>query len=369
MAATYNKILYNEGSKITKAPAAGGNPVWSTKFSGTPVTDTHVPCGYWFKDYTPPIVTPVPDTEEALVFIAIGTIYLAKFTVTGYTILAQVTPSFSGWLFGAGWDKDNDQFFVFEDDYTNVNLHKITTDGTVISTVILCSSYYYYIAYPYHMPETDKIYFSYGDIITEGEFPDQHDNLYLYFWQFSSSGTLENSWSKLLVSLNRNTELFQCTYTPSSIIRIGESYYVAVTSSYYTYDSEYEGKYSICICSLVDGDFTEYKIIAEYEYNIGQLVSFGTSLYAEIYDSPIDPTYSGLYTSTASDPTAVSFVVDLSKDVLYAPLYAAILEDLGVYISDEGKVVEVSTGTVLYQITEISVPYTCYGLARTLVSA
>jgi hypothetical protein len=45
-------IEYNEGSKITKSPrVSGGTPVWAVGETGPAITDTHAPCGYWFKDY------------------------------------------------------------------------------------------------------------------------------------------------------------------------------------------------------------------------------------------------------------------------------------------------------------------------------
>ncbi|MFA5457311.1 MAG: hypothetical protein WC261_06740 [Synergistaceae bacterium] len=43
---------YNEGSRIVKSPAiSGGTPIWEVGKTGPAITDTHVPCGYWFKDY------------------------------------------------------------------------------------------------------------------------------------------------------------------------------------------------------------------------------------------------------------------------------------------------------------------------------
>jgi len=46
------KASYNEGDKIATAV----NPVWSSDHSGIPITDGHNPCGYWFKDYSPPVI-------------------------------------------------------------------------------------------------------------------------------------------------------------------------------------------------------------------------------------------------------------------------------------------------------------------------
>jgi len=46
------KVEFNEGSKIVKSPAvSGGTPIWEVGKTGPAITDTHVPCGYWFKDY------------------------------------------------------------------------------------------------------------------------------------------------------------------------------------------------------------------------------------------------------------------------------------------------------------------------------
>ncbi len=49
-----NKPWINVGNKIAKSPAdSGGSPVWSMKRTGVPITDTHIPCGYWTRNYTP----------------------------------------------------------------------------------------------------------------------------------------------------------------------------------------------------------------------------------------------------------------------------------------------------------------------------
>ena len=49
----YGKGSYNEGYKIAYAPGmSGGTPVWDidkTKGKVYPITDTHTPCGYWYK--------------------------------------------------------------------------------------------------------------------------------------------------------------------------------------------------------------------------------------------------------------------------------------------------------------------------------
>ena len=46
------KVEFNEGSSITKSPSvSGGSPIWEVGKTGPAITDTHVPCGYWFKDY------------------------------------------------------------------------------------------------------------------------------------------------------------------------------------------------------------------------------------------------------------------------------------------------------------------------------
>jgi len=50
--ALHDKVEYNEGSYIAKSPkVSGGTPTWEIRKTGPAITDTHVPCGYWFKDY------------------------------------------------------------------------------------------------------------------------------------------------------------------------------------------------------------------------------------------------------------------------------------------------------------------------------
>ena len=47
-----NLVEYNEGPSIVKAPVlSGGTPIWKVNQTGPAITDTHIPCGYWFKDY------------------------------------------------------------------------------------------------------------------------------------------------------------------------------------------------------------------------------------------------------------------------------------------------------------------------------
>ena len=50
--ALHDKVEYNEGSYVAKSPeVSGGTPIWEVGRTGPAITDTHVPCGYWFKDY------------------------------------------------------------------------------------------------------------------------------------------------------------------------------------------------------------------------------------------------------------------------------------------------------------------------------
>ncbi len=48
---TANKSYYNEGNLISSKL----NPVWNSDFGGTPVSDTHIPCGYWPQEDPPPL--------------------------------------------------------------------------------------------------------------------------------------------------------------------------------------------------------------------------------------------------------------------------------------------------------------------------
>lgn len=51
------KPRYNEGNRI----ATFADPVWTTDFTGIPITDGHDPCGYWHREptlYEPPTFTP-----------------------------------------------------------------------------------------------------------------------------------------------------------------------------------------------------------------------------------------------------------------------------------------------------------------------
>lgn len=58
------KTTFNEGSYTTKSPnISGGSAVWEMERTGPAITDTHVPCGYWFKDY---------DSDEQLRRICLG---------------------------------------------------------------------------------------------------------------------------------------------------------------------------------------------------------------------------------------------------------------------------------------------------------
>lgn len=361
------KPISNEGDHLALAPSAGGSPIWRMTRTNTPVSNTHIPCGYWTKNYIPPPPTTSED-EEALVFNTDTTVYLAKLTKVGYTITEQVSPSLTGYIIGSGWDRVNNQFFVFEDDYTNFNLLKVATDGTVVSTVVLCATGFYYQICAYHVPENNVLYIVYSEKLKEGSFPNEKNNLYVYFWQFDESGVLITNWSKLLKSLDYYTEAFQYSMYPASIVKVGVDYKVAVGCSYYTYPA-YDCKYSISLCSLVDGSFTEYTILSADANKIGQIVSIGTNLYYELYDTSADPpVYTGVYVSPTSDPSNLSFVVDLTKDWSYDPYFAAAQEDLELYVSDEGKVVDVNTGSILYQITEISIPYSSYGMSRTLIT-
>jgi len=44
-----NKIQYNEGTWISSAD----DPHFDYPLSGPPITDDHIPCGYWHRDYAP----------------------------------------------------------------------------------------------------------------------------------------------------------------------------------------------------------------------------------------------------------------------------------------------------------------------------
>lgn len=64
-----NKHEYNEGDRIAKSPAdVGGSPVWAMDKSGIAISNTHIPCGYWTKNYTTPVI-PIPSTPEPILSI------------------------------------------------------------------------------------------------------------------------------------------------------------------------------------------------------------------------------------------------------------------------------------------------------------
>jgi hypothetical protein len=362
----WNKTWYNEGDRITKSPIeSGGSPVWSTDRTGVPVTTRHDPCGYWFKDFTVPVT--VTDTE-GLVFENGGTVYLAALTAVGYTITQSAVHGITGYIVGAGWDKENSQFIIFEDDFSNVNAHKIAIDGTLVSTyVLMVSPSYSNTMHGYVVPDTDKWYILYTDTVTEGVFPNETDNLYVYFNQFDTTGTLENSWNKKLISIIHSVDLFVNLYYIATVVDYSGVYNVIVPATYWIDGAPGTMYYSFCVCAEADGTFTEYKFDSGgYGNAAGPVVKISDNLYAELYDSgPV--TYTGLYTSAITDPTTVSLVGDPLRDFpTYAPWCATALEDLGVYISDQGAVMDVSTGAVLYQITELS-DYLCSSISRTLV--
>lgn len=48
-----NKVVYNEGDELTHAQY----PVFNTDFTQEPLGPDHFPCGYWHKNYIPPITT------------------------------------------------------------------------------------------------------------------------------------------------------------------------------------------------------------------------------------------------------------------------------------------------------------------------
>ena len=48
-----NKVVYNEGDELTYALY----PVFNTDFTQVPLGPDHFPCGYWHKNYIPPITT------------------------------------------------------------------------------------------------------------------------------------------------------------------------------------------------------------------------------------------------------------------------------------------------------------------------
>jgi hypothetical protein len=59
--ALHDKVEYNEGSYVAKSPEVfGGTPIWKVGKTGPAITDTHIPCGYWFKDYREYIPAPAP---------------------------------------------------------------------------------------------------------------------------------------------------------------------------------------------------------------------------------------------------------------------------------------------------------------------
>jgi hypothetical protein len=149
-----------------------------------------------------------------------------------------------------------------------------------------------------------------------------------------------------------------------SIILDGSDYKVTVSTAYYL-DATIYTYYSFFSCSIADGTAVEYKIETESAKEIGAIVNIGTNLCSEFYDVGGTINFTGLYASSIADPTSTSLVVDPSRDPTYAPWLAAVQEDLGLFISDQGVVVEVSTGSILYTITELS-DYFGNALARTL---
>jgi len=72
-----NKIQYNEGTWISSAD----DPHFDYPLSGPPITDDHIPCGYWHRDYAPMVYEIV--TSELYPYEADEWISVGDGTITG----------------------------------------------------------------------------------------------------------------------------------------------------------------------------------------------------------------------------------------------------------------------------------------------
>jgi len=81
----FQKPTYNEGDHISSAPAAGGTPVWKMTRTKTPVSITHIPCGYWTRNYNP---------DDALSVFTVESISGGfNFSFNRSILSAEITPS------------------------------------------------------------------------------------------------------------------------------------------------------------------------------------------------------------------------------------------------------------------------------------
>jgi len=100
-----NKIVYNEGDELTYALY----PVFNTDFTQEPLSPEHFPCGYWYKNYIPPITT----------------IYTSKLYPAYNFEGLNITPSISGGLLDT-------TYYLFEY-IENLNLYTSLLSGTLDS--------------------------------------------------------------------------------------------------------------------------------------------------------------------------------------------------------------------------------------------
>jgi len=136
--ALHDKVEYNEGSYIAKSPkVSGGTPTWEIGKTGPAITDTHVPCGYWFK--------PIPlkcNCRDTIVYTSLQMSINQQQTLSASGIQSDECYSWAITRGGGSLSALTGKSVVYTAPATNVNCNQnptiaLSCGGSVVDTVTI----------------------------------------------------------------------------------------------------------------------------------------------------------------------------------------------------------------------------------------
>ena len=332
-----------------------------------------------------PTASAVAKEQDALVFhisaddYSHETFCLAKLTTTGYKILYSIDYVLpSGWVIGIGWHKVTNEFLVIiEDADLWVKVLRISTTGVLngvlglmapaVETYDTLRGFYDKISGDYYV-----VYIVIADC--QSEYP-WYDPLYyshkiwVYYNRFNAAGVQQVNWSKMILFIAGTNEIIG--YVLPSILKFSSIITIGIGFSYYYYTESEPGYWDIYhvdsrtfILSDITGDTIADYITLTDDFLNGQspVEKIGDNIYTEISISPASPSpeYSGLYITNSSYVS--SQFMNLNRDSGFFPWISTNIGEQGLFITEWGPVVNTTTGTVLYSITELST-YMCWAMA------
>lgn len=298
------------------------------------------------------------------------TLYLASLSATGYNIIHSTTYTYASGperLIGMGFDHATNEFILLVED-GSIKAVRVSTAGVVNSTVTLVMPTPEWVdnCRGYVDKNTGDYYITTNEEVNPGYDPGDprysHRYFYVRYYRFNSLGVLQNSWNVIAWTRDSNTDILGNSYIYPTIVKFGSAVKIAMVLAYYQYPDA-KAQYKAILCDELNGSPSTYVMTYhDYPNCIGPMQKIGDNLYVEFRDDTEweFEKLNGVYRIPANTLTPPTYVSDYmaSPGVLWQPYISGSMESQNRFITELGKVINVTTGATLYSITEMGTQMT-----------